>query len=111
MLQNEASLAIVAVHTAENGPFLFFNLNPAPVLICLEVPRPFARVQPEVPMEEQMPEVFKLYRDHCARPIPGYQGHIPGKAGESIFGHRFPRANFLAGEARHHLDYPTWGHP
>jgi hypothetical protein len=65
----------------------------------------------EVPMDEQMRTVFQLYRDHCARPIPGYQGHIPGKAGESIFGHRFPRANFLAGEARHHVDYPTWGHP
>ena len=35
MLKNEPTLAIVAVDTEENGPFLFFNLNPAPVLICL----------------------------------------------------------------------------
>ena len=27
----------------------------------------------EVPMDEQMRTVFQLYRDHCARPIPGYQ--------------------------------------
>ena len=40
MLKNEPTLAIVAVDTEENGPFLFFNLNPAPVLICVEVPRP-----------------------------------------------------------------------
>ena len=35
MLKNEPTLAIVGVDTAENGPFFFFNLNPAPVLICL----------------------------------------------------------------------------
>ena len=33
MLHNAPILAIVAVHTAENGPFLFFNLNPAPVFL------------------------------------------------------------------------------
>ena len=40
MLKNEPSLAIVAVDTEENGQFLFSDLNPARVLICVEVPRP-----------------------------------------------------------------------
>jgi hypothetical protein len=61
--------------------------------------------------EDQMTSVFQLYRDIAARPIPGYQGHIPGKEGERIFGFRFPVANRLACEARHHLDLPTWAHP
>ena len=32
---NEYLLAKFGPDTAENGPFLYFNLNPAPVLICL----------------------------------------------------------------------------
>ena len=35
MLKNDSLLAKIGFDTAENGPFLFFNLNPAPVLICL----------------------------------------------------------------------------
>ena len=35
MLQNASFLVIVAVVTEENGPFLFFNLNPAPTYICV----------------------------------------------------------------------------
>ena len=37
MLQNEASLAIVAVHTAENGPFLFSVNEELPVQQLEEV--------------------------------------------------------------------------
>jgi hypothetical protein len=67
--------------------------------------------QLEVPLEQKMAAVFKQYREHCARPIPGYHGHIPGKVGESIFGFRFPVANALSAEARHYEDFPTFPHP
>jgi len=33
---------------------------------------------------------------HCARPIPGYMGHVPRIGSESVFGARFTHANTIA---------------
>merc|ERR1712232_691321 len=35
---------------------------------------------------------------HCARPIPGYMGHVPRIGSESVFGARFTHANTIAKE-------------
>lgn len=38
------------------------------------------------------------YRGHCARQIPGYTGHVPRIAGESIYGSTARGANLLAAD-------------
>lgn len=38
------------------------------------------------------------YRGHCSRQIPGYTGHVPRVAGESIYGSTARAANLLAAD-------------
>lgn len=38
------------------------------------------------------------YRDHCSKQIPGYSGHIPRKAGETICGATYRNANLIAAD-------------
>ena len=69
MLSNEPTFAIAAGDIEEHGSFLFFNLNPAPLLICLRevksiltpARREYTRVYSRVYSRRHMHEEEKVF--------------------------------------------------
>ena len=84
MVKNAPTLAIGGVDTAENGPFLFFNLNPAPVLICLyKYPTPTQADSFTAQIEDTalIEKLAAAYEQHAKQLGKAQQGR--GKVAES----------------------------